>query len=300
MKRLTITIFITAILLIFCTVAYAQSSENVFGGVSYSSPYGMELVQSTDTLLVFSSANKESTLSITAEYNTNAYFTDFYTKEAFFNAFDVTYTENNISEIISKTNKVNVSCKMIKESRDEITINGTTYYMYKADYSLSAKDITYGNFCLSVYSTAKNGRIYTMTLSEYSQRTFNPEPFLQTISFEPGEIKILINGEKLISDTSPAAIEGRTLIPIRAVAEKMGYTVEWVGSSSEAVLKSADRRIVFAIDSPIYSLNGEFYELDVPALAMNGRTYIPLRAAAEAMGAVVIWNSETNTAEISK
>lgn len=39
---------------------------------------------------------------------------------------------------------------------------------------------------------------------------------------------------------------------------------------------------------------------NVPAIAINGRTYIPLRAAAESMGAEVIWDNNTSTAYINQ
>ena len=41
------------------------------------------------------------------------------------------------------------------------------------------------------------------------------------------------------------------------------------------------------------------YKMDVPPLVVNGRTYIPLRAATELMGMDVKWDNETRTVTIT-
>ena len=45
-------------------------------------------------------------------------------------------------------------------------------------------------------------------------------------------------------------------------------------------------------------VNGEEFISDPPALVVEGRTYLPLRAVGDALGVVVRWNSELNQAEI--
>ena len=39
------------------------------------------------------------------------------------------------------------------------------------------------------------------------------------------------------TDAKPIIVEGRTLIPIRAVAEAVGYDVGWDGEKSEVILE---------------------------------------------------------------
>ena len=41
-------------------------------------------------------------------------------------------------------------------------------------------------------------------------------------------------------------------------------------------------------------------ELDVPAIIVGGRTYLPLRAVAEAMDAKVNWNGDERIVEITQ
>ncbi len=299
MRKIIIFLFVIISALFICSGVYADTIVDKAYGIKYQIPDGLELSGNYDGVLSFSSKDGNTKLDVVVEHKTKAYFEGAYTKQAFFDAFDATYSEGKLSTLISEANNLPVSCVILQKHYAEETINGTTYYVYRADHSLYSQGFSYEKYFLTVYATAKNGKIYTFVLSENPSKKYNAEPFLQSLSYEPGEIKILINGEKVISDTPPAAMDERTLIPIRAVAEKLGYGVEWVESSSEVVLQSAEQRIVFAIGSSIYSINGNFRELDVSAMAMGGRTYIPLRAAAEAMGATVVWNEETNTAEIN-
>lgn len=45
-------------------------------------------------------------------------------------------------------------------------------------------------------------------------------------------------------------------------------------------------------------VNGEEFVSDPPALAVDGRTYLPLRAMGEALGVPVNWNEELHQAEV--
>lgn len=45
-------------------------------------------------------------------------------------------------------------------------------------------------------------------------------------------------------------------------------------------------------------VNGEEFESDPPALAIEGRTYLPLRAIGDALGVPVEWNTELGRVEV--
>ncbi|MFM1652906.1 stalk domain-containing protein [Brevibacillus sp. B_LB10_24] len=48
-----------------------------------------------------------------------------------------------------------------------------------------------------------------------------------TYANDTNEIKLVINGKEVKSDVSPAIIGGRTMVPVRTIAEELGSTVEW-------------------------------------------------------------------------
>ena len=47
-------------------------------------------------------------------------------------------------------------------------------------------------------------------------------------------------------------------------------------------------------------VDGRYVATDVDPYVSNGRTYLPLRAAAESMGAAVTWDNNTRSATVSK
>lgn len=101
-------------------------------------------------------------------------------------------------------------------------------------------------------------------------------------------------------DTPPVIKQGRTLIPVRAIAESMGALVTYNSELQTVTIVKDDKTIEFNLsDSTVY-VNNEQIEIDVPAEIINNRTLVPMRFIAENFGMNVEWNNETNTAEISE
>lgn len=101
-------------------------------------------------------------------------------------------------------------------------------------------------------------------------------------------------------DTPPVIKQGRTLIPVRAIVESMGASVNYNSELQIVTILKDDKTIKFYLsDSTVY-VNNEKVEIDVPAEIINNRTLVPMRFIAENFGMNVEWNNETNTAEISE
>ncbi len=101
-------------------------------------------------------------------------------------------------------------------------------------------------------------------------------------------------------DTKPIIIDGRTLIPIRAVIENFNGRVEWDDSTKAVILTIKDDIIKLTLDSKIAYLNGEEQFLDVAPISVNGRTMLPIRFIAEGFNLGVAWNDESKTVSIIK
>ena len=117
-------------------------------------------------------------------------------------------------------------------------------------------------------------------------------------------VSVAVNGNAVdfsaYDNILPYIENDRTLVPIRALAENMGFSVDWAGETRTVTVKGSDTEIVLTIDSDKATVNGETYTLDVPARITNDRTFIPLRFVSENMGATVDWNDADRSITIIK
>jgi hypothetical protein len=113
-------------------------------------------------------------------------------------------------------------------------------------------------------------------------------------------INVQINGEYVsFMQQQPVIVQGRTLVPIRGVFEKLGYTISWEANTKKATLADKTDVIRFEIGAKKYEHNGTYYELEVPAQIINSSTMLPLRAVSEATGTHIEWEARTKTVKIT-
>lgn len=117
------------------------------------------------------------------------------------------------------------------------------------------------------------------------------------------EISINVNGAKLEMDQPPIIDNGRTLVPLRAVAEALGCNVEWDNTAKTASFVQGDVTAMITVGEN-YILVGdgvynEEFPIDTPAIIKNSRTMIPLRALSECFGFEVEWDNVTRTVDIN-
>lgn len=114
-------------------------------------------------------------------------------------------------------------------------------------------------------------------------------------------VNVDINGTAVdfsaYGDIFPYIENDMTLIPIRAIAEGLGCTVEWDGDTRTVAIDGRNE-IILTIDSDTAYVNGEAVSLDVPARIENDRTFVPLRFISENMGASVDWDAGSGTVSI--
>ena len=125
-----------------------------------------------------------------------------------------------------------------------------------------------------------------------------------TAVFSESDIKVVINNQELYTVDKPIIVDGRTMLPLRAIGEAMGCEVIWVSGTQTANLKNESTIVSMQIGNTnitrVKRTNQEqkLLQTDVPPMLINDRTYIPVRAFAEALDAVVGWDGTTNTVMI--
>lgn len=100
--------------------------------------------------------------------------------------------------------------------------------------------------------------------------------------------------------TSPIALNGRTLVPVRAVTEAFDGNAIWDAQSDTVTLSVDDDVIQLKLNSNIAYFNGQEYVLDVAPVGINGRTMLPIRFIAESFNFGVAWDGDTQSVYIIK
>ena len=121
----------------------------------------------------------------------------------------------------------------------------------------------------------------------------------ETLSGRPdSEIAVNLNGEWMQFDVDPILLNDRTMVPFRAIFEALGCTVTWDDENQTAIGNRNGATIKLPIGSEKVSVSGKYVVLDQPAVLKDGRTLVPLRFVAEALGAQVKWTDSTQTVSI--
>lgn len=119
------------------------------------------------------------------------------------------------------------------------------------------------------------------------------------------EIRLWIDGNYVSTDAEPVIENGRTLVPVRVIAEQMGYDVKWDNETQTVIISangetSQGKIINLKIgDKTAHLLNPEGEaELEAAPSIINGRTMVPVRFVAEQFGKKVSWDNSTRTVAI--
>ena len=115
-----------------------------------------------------------------------------------------------------------------------------------------------------------------------------------TVISDGNGINIDADGKSVdFTDAQPFIDEnGRTQIPIRAVAEAMGCKVEWDDATQTATLTKDNTVVIISIGNANMQVGKEIITMDTTAQIINERTYIPIRFVGEALGMKVNWESK--------
>lgn len=111
-------------------------------------------------------------------------------------------------------------------------------------------------------------------------------------------ISVYMNNEKINFDVEPMLVNGRTMVPMRAIFEKLGAEVSWDNATNTATAFKDTTYVSITIGSLFMNTFLEPIKLDAPAMIVDGRTLIPLRAVSEAFNCEVKWDGSTSTVNI--
>lgn len=117
----------------------------------------------------------------------------------------------------------------------------------------------------------------------------------RTSEIYPG-IPVTIDGVLQNYEVPATEMNGRVLVPMRAIFESLGAAVQWTDPTVMAQRGSTS--IELTIDSTTAKINGEEIILDQSPIIINGRTMVPVRFVSEALGEKVEWIGDRGLVQI--
>gem|GEM_PF-2325465 len=129
-------------------------------------------------------------------------------------------------------------------------------------------------------------------------------PAKPSVTIKPGMAAMMVAGESKAIDAAPFVAEGRTMVPVRAAAEALGAEPKWNGTTQQVTLTRDGHSVVMTIGKPEATVDGMARLIDpnnpavVPVLK-DGRTFVPIRFLADALGAELTWDQATESITLS-
>lgn len=184
------------------------------------------------------------------------------------------------------------------------------------------------NICVFIDTGLKSGTSYTYRIkahnsegeSQYSNNstvetmtTFPvPQPPVPEDSGKTIVLRFIIDSrESFVNDqfrqidAAPVILEGRTLLPIRYVAEPLNAAIGWDAGDKKASVTMGTKVVEMWIGKNKAVVDGREEMIDpnnpkvVPVIIPPGRTMLPLRFVSETLGCEVDWDSKTKTVTVT-
>lgn len=112
-----------------------------------------------------------------------------------------------------------------------------------------------------------------------------------------GQAKIYLNDKQLgtTGDTKVEIINKSVMIPIRMVAEELGYGVKWEQKTGTVTIEQNGSTIKMVVNNKNATVDNQSVKLDNAPVLRKGTTLVPLRFVGEQFGMKVSWNNTTKT-----
>jgi hypothetical protein len=175
-----------------------------------------------------------------------------------------------------------------------LTINGEPVIPFLDGSFSETLALVKGANTILVEAKDKAGNSTSQTFT-VTYRSPSSAPSSTYVVLTIGSADMEVNGMTRKLDAAPFIKDGRTLLPIRALIEALGGSVEWNATTKTATVMLGSRTIVLTIGSTTALVNGKAITLDVAPMIVKGRTFLPLRAVAENVGLDLAWEPVSRT-----
>ncbi|MDH6444756.1 MULTISPECIES: N-acetylmuramoyl-L-alanine amidase family protein [unclassified Paenibacillus] len=103
------------------------------------------------------------------------------------------------------------------------------------------------------------------------------------------------NDLKISKEAQVQIVNGSVMVPLRVVAEQLGYTVKWDNVTKTAIIEQKGTTLKLIVDNTMAEASGKQVKLDNPPFLSGSTTLVPLRFVGEQTGTTVGWDNVTKT-----
>ncbi|WP_165859365.1 N-acetylmuramoyl-L-alanine amidase [Desulfofundulus salinus] len=121
---------------------------------------------------------------------------------------------------------------------------------------------------------------------------------VQEVVFKVGEKNYFVNEKSFTMDAAPFIAQGRTYVPLRYLALALNVAekdIQWDKNTRTVLLTKDSVTVKLTVGSKTITVNGQAKAMDVAPVIKDGRSYLPARYVAEALGYRVEWNQQNRT-----
>jgi hypothetical protein len=112
-------------------------------------------------------------------------------------------------------------------------------------------------------------------------------------------VSVFLDGKPVSFDVAPYIKDGRVMVPVRSLAEALGFQVGW--EDPDRVIMTRDgRKVVMMVGQRVYTVDGESKQMDSSPFMINGRNIVPLRFVAQELGCRVEYSESENRVYIER
>jgi len=125
---------------------------------------------------------------------------------------------------------------------------------------------------------------------------------LFSLCMSAGAINVVVNGENITMTQPPIMHNNRVMVPVRDAFEALGVAVFYEQDMVNCVTR--DSTIIIPTyweyeNYYLYYINGEKVESNQSPINYNGKIMVPIRMIAEAFGASVNWDKQSETVTLA-
>ncbi|MBP3284566.1 MAG: hypothetical protein J6M02_03610 [Clostridia bacterium] len=165
-------------------------------------------------------------------------------------------------------------------------------------------EINYGRYYFKVTSTKYSNVDYGLVITDKQEEVLPVSPNgKNVIILQLNNPYMQVNAQTVAVDgdrgTTPFLYNGRTMLPIRAVIENLGGTIEYDAYSGMSTIRLGGNLVQITTDSALVYVNGVAKYMDTTPMVVNGRTMLPLRFVIENLNGTVEWDDIRKTATIT-